>query len=207
MVLCCKRTRNRQVLALLTRSPGQRRPEAARYVHHTLFGRKQRVVSTRRKYAWGLRYCQRLRGTSSTRQKASGCPGHGGFTVYVSRKCCYRLCRIEPVLVGNIVPRAPIHPGEHLAEELRELGISAAELSRQINVPVNRITGIIHGQRGITADTALRLGHWFGTSPEFWMNLQQTYELRVAENEVGAKIAALPRRAGRLTSRKLGKIA
>ena len=61
------------------------------------------------------------------------------------------------------MPGTPIHPGEHLAEELRELGISAAELSRQIDVPVNRITGIIHGQRGITADTALRLGHWFGT--------------------------------------------
>jgi len=94
------------------------------------------------------------------------------------------------------MPRTPIHPGEHLAEELRELGISAAELSRQIDVPVNRITGIIHGQRGITADTALRLGHWFGTSPQFWMNLQQLYELRLAESEVGAKIAALPRRAG-----------
>ena len=95
------------------------------------------------------------------------------------------------------MPRTPIHPGEHLAEELRELGVSAAELSRQIDVPVNRITGIIHGQRGITADTALRLGHWFGTSPQFWMNLQQLYELRLAEGEVGAKIAALPRRAGR----------
>ena len=65
------------------------------------------------------------------------------------------------------MPRTPIHPGEHLAEELRELGITAAELSRQINVPVNRIASIIHGQRGITADTALRLGHWFGTSAEF----------------------------------------
>ena len=95
------------------------------------------------------------------------------------------------------MPRTPIHPGEHLAEELRELGVSAAELSRQIDVPVNRITGIIHGQRGITADTALRLGHWFGTSPQFWMNLQQLYELRLAESEVGAKIAALPRRGGR----------
>jgi addiction module HigA family antidote len=103
----------------------------------------------------------------------------------------------------TIVPRTPIHPGEHLAEELRELGVSAAELSRQIDVPVNRITGIIHGQRGITADTALRLGHWFGTSPQFWMNLQQLYELRLAESEVGAKIAALPRRAGRPTSRQI----
>lgn len=101
------------------------------------------------------------------------------------------------------MPRDPIHPGEHLVEELRELGVSAAELSRQIDVPVNRITGIIHGQRGITADTALRLGHWFGTSPQFWMNLQQLYELRLAENEVGAEINELPRRAGRPTSRQI----
>jgi addiction module HigA family antidote len=100
------------------------------------------------------------------------------------------------------MPRAPIHPGEHLAEELHELGITAAELSRQIDVPVNRITGIMHGQRGITADTALRLGHWFGTSPQFWMNLQQLYELRLAEEEVGAEIAALPRRAGRSAARQ-----
>ena len=105
------------------------------------------------------------------------------------------------------MPRTPVHPGEHLAEKLRELGLSAAELSRQIDVPVNRITGIIHGQRGITADTALRLGHWFGTSPQFWMNLQQNYELRLAESQVGAKIAVLPRRATRPTSRKLGKSA
>ena len=107
----------------------------------------------------------------------------------------------------TILPRTPIHPGEHLAEELRELGVTAAELSRQIDVPVNRITGIIHGQRGITADTALRLGHWFGTTPQFWMNLQQLYELRLAENEIGAEIAALPRRAGRPASRKFRKMA
>ena len=105
------------------------------------------------------------------------------------------------------MPRTPIHPGEHLAEELRELGMSAAELSRQIDVPVNRITGIIHGQRGITADTALRLGHWFGTSPQFWMNLQQNYELRLAESQIGAKIAVLPRRTTHPISRKLGKTA
>jgi addiction module HigA family antidote len=105
------------------------------------------------------------------------------------------------------MPRTPIHPGEHLAEELRELGISAAELSRQIDVPVNRITGIIHGQRGVTADTALRLGHWFGTSPQFWMNLQQLYELRLAESEIGEQIAALPRRRSRPTLRKFGKTA
>lgn len=95
--------------------------------------------------------------------------------------------------------RTPIHPGEHLAEELRALGLSAAALSRQINVPVNRITGIINGQRGITADTALRLGHWFGTSPQFWLNLQQLYELRRAEVDVGDQIARLPRRADQAT--------
>lgn len=92
------------------------------------------------------------------------------------------------------MPRAPIHPGRHLADELHELGLSAAELARQIDVPVNRITAIINGTRGITADTALRLGHWFGTSPQFWMNLQQLYELRVAEARAGKTIAALPRR-------------
>jgi len=105
------------------------------------------------------------------------------------------------------MPRSPIHPGEHLAEELRELGITAAELARQIEVPVNRVTGIINGQRGITADTALRLGHWFGTSPQFWMNLQQQYELRLAEQEVGARVASLPRRANAQSTRKLGKTA
>lgn len=94
--------------------------------------------------------------------------------------------------------RTPIHPGEHLAEELQELGMSAAELARNIEVPVNRVTGIINGQRSITADTALRLGHWFGTSPAFWMNLQQLYELRIAENTVGSKVSSLPR----LTDRK-----
>jgi addiction module HigA family antidote len=93
------------------------------------------------------------------------------------------------------MPRTAIHPGEHLAEELRELGLTAAEFARQIEVPVNRITGILNGQRGVTADTALRLGHWFGTSPQFWMNLQQLYELRRAESAVGEKLAKLARRA------------
>jgi len=88
--------------------------------------------------------------------------------------------------------RTPIHPGEHLAEELKELGMSAAALSRQIDVPVNRITAIINGQRGVTADTALRLGHWFGTSPEFWLNLQKLYELRLARDEVGDRVKKLP---------------
>jgi addiction module HigA family antidote len=85
-----------------------------------------------------------------------------------------------------------IHPGEHLAEELKELRMSAAELARKLNVPTNRVTGILNGQRAITGDTALRLAHFFGTSPEFWLNLQSLYELRVAQKKVGKSIKALP---------------
>src|ERR1700689_3313848 len=86
-----------------------------------------------------------------------------------------------------------IHPGEHLAEELKELGMSAAELARRLDVPTNRITGILNGQRAITGDTALRLAHFFGTSAEFWLNLQSLYELRVAEKKLGQSIKALPK--------------
>ncbi|MCX7325923.1 MAG: HigA family addiction module antitoxin [Hyphomicrobiales bacterium] len=88
--------------------------------------------------------------------------------------------------------RPAIHPGEILADELSELGVTPTELSRQIKVPPNRVTQIIHGQRGITGDTALRLGHWFGTSAQFWLNLQSAYDIRVAEQVAGAEIAALP---------------
>ena len=90
--------------------------------------------------------------------------------------------------------RSAIHPGEHLALELEEMKISASELARQIEVPANRITSILSGQRGVSADTALRLGHWFGTTPQFWLNLQQLYDLRIAEAAVGAHLAVLPRR-------------
>jgi addiction module HigA family antidote len=99
-----------------------------------------------------------------------------------------------------VMARTPIHPGNHLAEELEEIGISAAELARQIDVPVNRVTSIVNGRRGVTADTALRLGHWFGTSPEFWLNLQSLYELRVARNEVGDSVEKLPRLVDRKSS-------
>ena len=85
-----------------------------------------------------------------------------------------------------------IHPGEHLAEELKELGMSAAALARQIQVPTNRITGILNRRRAITGDTALRLAHFFGTSPEFWLNLQKLYELRLAEQKAGSEIKELP---------------
>ena len=100
--------------------------------------------------------------------------------------------------------RTAIHPGDHLAEELKELGISAAELARQIDVPVNRVTGIINGQRAITADTALRLGHWFGASPEFWLNLQKLCELRRAREEIGARVEKLPKltQRGRIKARQ-----
>src|SRR5437660_4583788 len=88
--------------------------------------------------------------------------------------------------------RSPIHPGEHLAEELNELGMSAAELARRLRVPTNRVTSILNGQRAITGDTALRLAHFFGTSAEFWLNLQNLYELRLAQEKVGKSIQALP---------------
>ena len=88
--------------------------------------------------------------------------------------------------------RTPIHPGTHLAERLAALDMSAAELGRRIAVPTNRITGILNGQRGITGDTALRLGHFFGTSPELWLNLQTVYELRVAERKLGPALRKLP---------------
>ena len=84
--------------------------------------------------------------------------------------------------------RTPIHPGEHLAEELRELGFSAAELARQIAVPINRITGIINGQRGVTADTALRLARLFRTSPDLWTNLQARFERETLLAEIGAEL-------------------
>jgi len=89
--------------------------------------------------------------------------------------------------------RKAIHPGEHLAEQLEALDMSAAELARQLRVPSNRITHIISGRRAITGDTALRLGHFFGSSAEFWLNLQKLYELRLAEQESGAAVKALPR--------------
>ncbi len=99
--------------------------------------------------------------------------------------------------------RTPIHPGEHLAQELTELRMSAAELARQIDVPVNRVTGIINGQRAVTADTALRLGHWFDTSPEFWLNLQNIYELRRAREEIGDRVEKTsPARGPRARTRK-----
>jgi antitoxin HigA-1 len=84
--------------------------------------------------------------------------------------------------------RPAIHPGEILSDELQELSMSAAALARTLHVPTNRVTQILNGQRGITADTALRLGQWFGTGAELWLNLQKSYELRLAEQQAGEEI-------------------
>jgi addiction module HigA family antidote len=91
-----------------------------------------------------------------------------------------------------MMTRLAIHPGEHLQEELEALSMSAAGLARQIDVPANRISQILKGERDITADTAMRLGHFFGTSAQFWMNLQSIYDLRIAKNQSGGAINALP---------------
>ncbi len=93
--------------------------------------------------------------------------------------------------------RILIHPGEHLADELNAIGISANAVAKEIRVPANRLNQIIGGKRGITGDTALRLGRWFGTGPEIWMNLQKNYELRLAEREIGPALKKIPRRRGK----------
>ncbi len=90
--------------------------------------------------------------------------------------------------------RPAIHPGEILAEELDEVTVTPTELARQLRVPANRITQIIQGKRSVTGDTALRLGHWFGTSAQFWLNLQGMYDIRVAQQAAGREITKLPTR-------------
>lgn len=88
--------------------------------------------------------------------------------------------------------RSAIHPGLHLAEQLEALGMSASELARRLGVPANRVTAILNGERSITGDTALRLGHFFGNSPQFWLNLQTLFDLREAELTTGKSIRSLP---------------
>ena len=89
------------------------------------------------------------------------------------------------------MPSPPIHPGEHLAEELSALGLSAAALARHLKVPTNRITQTLNGCRAISGDTAIRLAHFFGTSAQFWMNLQTLYEVKCAEHKVGKTLRTL----------------
>jgi addiction module HigA family antidote len=98
---------------------------------------------------------------------------------------------VDSAYGGHVMP-VVIHPGEHLAEELRALNMSASELARRINVPTNRVTGILNRQRAITGDSALRLARFFGTSAEFWVNLQSLHDLHVAEAKTGKIIKQLP---------------
>src|SRR6202171_4027988 len=98
------------------------------------------------------------------------------------------------IIIEGIMARPAIHPGEILAEELAEIAVTPTELARQLRVPPNRITQIVQGKRAITGDTALRLGHWCGTSAQFWLNLQSAYDIRVAQATAGREIARLPKR-------------
>src|ERR1700686_4191132 len=130
-------------------------------------------------------------------------PGHG---IFVGSRCIdyllmalvemvlrltYRVSILLITIRRNTMAVPAIHPGEHLAEELKELGMSAAELARQLRVPTNRVTEILNGGPASTGDTALRLAHFFGTTPEFWLNLQTLFELRIAEKKVGKSIRNL----------------
>ena len=90
--------------------------------------------------------------------------------------------------------RAPIHPGERLADELEELGLTARKLAVILEVPPNRLYQILAGKRNVTADTALRLARYFGMSPDFWMNLQTAYDLDLARQTTGKAIQRIPQR-------------
>ena len=101
---------------------------------------------------------------------------------------CPHVFLIEELAVSARNGMRPVHPGEILGEELRELGVSATALAKKLGVPTNRVTAILNGQRGITADTALRLARYFSTTPRLWLNLQQAYEIQVAEIDAGQDI-------------------
>jgi addiction module HigA family antidote len=110
-------------------------------------------------------------------------------------------------IIEEIMTRPAIHPGEILAQELEEIEVSPTELARQLRVPANRVTQIIQGRRAITGDTALRLGHWFGTSAQFWLNLQSAYDIRVAAQSAGAEIKRLPTRRPKQSGRSPNRTA
>ncbi len=88
--------------------------------------------------------------------------------------------------------RRAVHPGEILKDELDELGVTQTTFAREIDVPPNRVSQIISGKRSVTSDTALRLGHWFGVDPQFWLNLQTQFDLAEAESRIGAAVRQLP---------------
>src|SRR6266478_1052444 len=117
----------------------------------------------------------------------------GGFALNgMKTRPAHRTWRLSTTIRRSIMALPAIPPGEHLSEELKELGMSAAELARQLDVPTNRVTEILNGRRAITGDTALRLAHFFGTTAEFWLNLQSLFELRVAQKKAGKSIRGLP---------------
>jgi addiction module HigA family antidote len=93
------------------------------------------------------------------------------------------------------MPRTPIHPGEILGDELKEIGLSAKRLADAIQVPPNRLYQILAGKRNMTADTALRLSRYFGMSAAFWMNLQSAYELDLARQQIGKTMQRIPKRS------------
>src|SRR3989442_13725594 len=110
----------------------------------------------------------------------------------LSDRLARRTSRLSIITEEYIMASRAIHPGEHLAEELDALDMSAAELARRLKVPTNRVTAIMNGQRAISGDTALPLAHFFGTSPQCWLNLHSLYEIRVAEEKSGKPIKKLP---------------
>ena len=105
---------------------------------------------------------------------------------------------------GEVVTRTPIHPGEILGDELEAIGLSAKGLADVIQVPPNRLYQLLSGKRSITADTALRLSQYFGTSADFWMNLQSSYELDLARQQVGKAILRIPKRKETMEPRLAG---
>lgn len=96
--------------------------------------------------------------------------------------------------------RSAVHPGKVLADDLNELGVTPTEFARQIEVPANRISQIINGKRAITGDTSVRLAHWFGTKPEYWLTLQMAYDLEQALQQKGARVGRLPTKANRISA-------
>ena len=98
------------------------------------------------------------------------------------------------------MPRSAVHPGKILADELNEIGVTPTEFARQIEVPANRISQIINGKRAITGDTSVRLAHWFGTKPEYWLTLQMTYDLEQALQHMGARVSRLPTKSNRIAT-------
>lgn len=147
---------------------------------------------------------------SRTRAQARGAPapaasapprdkGRNAGDVFPDKPRTRRQTRQRKFRVAPSEGQIMTHPGRILARHLSDLGMTASDLARDIDVPVNRVTAIINGQRGVTADTALRLAHWFGVEPEDWLELQLQYELALAREEVGARIRRLPRLVDRVS--------